>query len=128
MWIHLPVQRASVAAGRVRRAWLHRRRAPCNQFKGQEPGSDEDIAEFCSLNFGVDFPLLAKLEVNGEGTHPLYEELKAAEDAEGQAGDVAWNFEKFLIDVDGAVVGRVRPVVEPQDASVVECIEENLPA
>ena len=102
--------------------------APCNQFKGQEPGSDEDIAEFCSLNFGVDFPLLAKLEVNGEDTHPLYQELKSAEDADGQAGDVAWNFEKFLVDVDGAVVGRVRPVVEPQDAAVVERIEENLPA
>lgn len=102
--------------------------APCNQFKGQEPGSDEDIAEFCSLNFGVDFPLLSKLEVNGEDTHPLYQELKSAEDADGQAGDVAWNFEKFLVDVDGAVVGRVRPVVEPQDAAVVERIEENLPA
>lgn len=102
--------------------------APCNQFKGQEPGSDGDIAEFCSLNFGVNFPLLSKLEVNGDGTHPLYEQVKVAEDAEGQAGDVAWNFEKFLIDVDGDVVGRVRPVVEPQDAAVVERIEENLPA
>ncbi len=70
---------------------------PCNQFMGQEPGSAEEIQTFCSTTYGVTFPLLAKTEVNGPGRHPLYAELTKTPDADGEAGDVQWNFEKFLI-------------------------------
>lgn len=102
--------------------------APCNQFGGQEPGADAQIADFCSLNYGVSFPLLAKLQVNGEDAHPLYRELTQVPDAQGQAGDVQWNFEKFLISPAGDVIARIRPRTEPQDPAVVTLIEENLPA
>lgn len=84
---------------------------PCNQFKEQEPGTAEEIAEFCSVNYGVSFPLFAKIDVNGPGRHPLYTELTRAADAEGNAGDIQWNFEKFLIGRDGTVIGRFRPDV-----------------
>ncbi|AHH15150.1 glutathione peroxidase [Nocardia nova SH22a] len=99
---------------------------PCNQFMGQEPGTSEEIQEFCSTTYGVDFPLLAKADVNGDDRHPLYAELVQTADAEGGAGDIQWNFEKFLIDRDGKVVGRFRPRTEPQDASVVAAIEATL--
>ncbi|GAA2673720.1 MULTISPECIES: glutathione peroxidase [Nonomuraea] len=99
---------------------------PCNQFMGQEPGSAEEIQEFCSTTYGVDFPLLEKAEVNGEGRHPLYTELTATPDAEGQAGDVQWNFEKFLVDREGSVVARFRPGTEPTDPAVVSAIEKLL--
>ncbi|QGU05493.1 glutathione peroxidase [Corynebacterium comes] len=102
--------------------------APCNQFRGQEPGTDEQIADFCSLNYGVTFPLLSKLEVNGEGAHPIYRELTRVADAEGEAGDVQWNFEKFLVSPAGDVIARIRPRTEPQDPALVALIEENLPA
>ncbi|MFD2350604.1 glutathione peroxidase [Nonomuraea ferruginea] len=82
---------------------------PCNQFMGQEPGSAEEIQEFCSTTYGVDFPLLAKADVNGPDRHALYERLVQAPDAEGESGDVQWNFEKFLADRDGRVVARFRP-------------------
>ncbi|RSZ61579.1 glutathione peroxidase [Corynebacterium hylobatis] len=101
--------------------------APCNQFGGQEPGTDEEISSFCSLNYGVSFPLLSRLEVNGEGAHPLYRQLTQVADAAGEAGDVQWNFEKFLIAPDGAVIARIRPRTEPQDPEVVSLIEANLP-
>jgi glutathione peroxidase len=101
---------------------------PCNQFMGQEPGTAEEIEEFCSTTYGVDFPLLAKTEVNGEDRHPLYTELTASRDAEGAAGDVQWNFEKFLLNREGTVVARFRPKVEPGDPSVVEAIEKTLGA
>ena len=101
--------------------------APCNQFGAQEPGTDGQIAEFCSLNYGVTFPLLAKLEVNGEGAHPVYRELTRVADAEGEAGDVQWNFEKFLIAPSGEVLARIRPRTQPQDPALVELIEEHLP-
>ncbi|RBQ19539.1 glutathione peroxidase [Spongiactinospora rosea] len=97
---------------------------PCNQFMGQEPGSAEEIQEFCSATYGVDFPLLAKSEVNGDGRHPLYTELTAVPDAEGQAGDIQWNFEKFLLDREGNVVGRFRPRTEPADPAITEAIEK----
>nr|WP_309230234.1 glutathione peroxidase [Nocardia sp. SYP-A9097] len=97
--------------------------APCNQFMGQEPGTSEEIAEFCSTTYGVDFPLLEKLEVNGEGAHPLFRELTQVADADGTAGDVQWNFEKFLIGRDGTVLARIRPRTEPTDPSVVSAIE-----
>jgi glutathione peroxidase len=90
---------------------------------GQEPGTAEEIQQFCSTTYGVDFPLLAKVDVNGDDRHPLYRELVQTADAEGDAGDIQWNFEKFLIDRDGKVVGRFRPRTEPQDPSVVAAIE-----
>ncbi|GAA3447952.1 glutathione peroxidase [Planomonospora venezuelensis] len=99
---------------------------PCNQFLGQEPGSAEEIQEFCAVNYGVDFPLLAKTDVNGSGRHPLYAELTRAADAGGEAGDVQWNFEKFLVSRDGEVLGRFRPNVEPEDAALVAAIEKSL--
>ncbi|MFD7532614.1 MULTISPECIES: glutathione peroxidase [unclassified Streptomyces] len=101
---------------------------PCNQFAGQEPGSPEDIQTFCSTTYGVSFPLLEKTEVNGEGRHPLYAELAQLADADGEAGDVQWNFEKFLISPDGEPVARLRPRVEPQAPELVAAIEALLPA
>jgi glutathione peroxidase len=99
---------------------------PCNQFLGQEPGSPEEIATFCSTTYGVTFPLAEKVDVNGEGRHPLYEELTAVPDADGKDGDIAWNFEKFLVAPGGAVT-RFRPQVEPEDPALVEAIEAALP-
>ncbi|GII92239.1 glutathione peroxidase [Sinosporangium siamense] len=97
---------------------------PCNQFKGQEPGTAEEIQEFCSTTYGVDFPLLAKADVNGPGRHPLYAGLTTVPDAAGEAGDVQWNFEKFLLAPDGGVVARFRPGTEPEDPEVVTAIEK----
>ena len=101
---------------------------PCNQFAGQEPGSAEEIQTFCSTTYGVSFPLLEKLDVNGDGRHPLYTELTQVADAAGEAGDIQWNFEKFLLSADGAVVGRFRPRTEPEAAEVVTAIEAQLAA
>ena len=101
---------------------------PCNQFMGQEPGSAEEIVEFCSTTYGVDFPLSEKIEVNGEGQHALYAELNAAADAEGHSGDIRWNFEKFLVSPSGEIVGRFAPQTLPDDAAVVAAIEAVLPA
>jgi glutathione peroxidase len=101
---------------------------PCNQFGAQEPGSPEEIAQFCETSYGVTFPLFAKIEVNGEGRHDLYDKLTAHADDEGQAGDIQWNFEKFLISPDGEVVKRFRPLVTPEDPSLVGAIEEQLPS
>ncbi|MEU6981066.1 MULTISPECIES: glutathione peroxidase [unclassified Streptomyces] len=98
---------------------------PCNQFAGQEPGSAEEIGTFCSATYGVTFPLLEKTDVNGDGRHPLYAELTKVADAEGEAGDVQWNFEKFLIGRDGAVT-RFRPRTEPEAPEVVAAIEAQL--
>ena len=100
---------------------------PCNQFLEQEPGTAEEIAQFCSVNYGVTFPLFEKIEVNGPGRHPLYERLTAVADAEGNAGDVQWNFEKFVVSSDGTIAGRFRPGVEPEDAALVGAIEGALP-
>ncbi|WP_433361700.1 glutathione peroxidase [Streptosporangium sp. CA-115845] len=99
---------------------------PCNQFYGQEPGTAEEIQEFCSTTYGVDFPLLAKSEVNGEGRHPLYDLLTQTPDGEGKAGDVEWNFEKFLVSKDGEVLARFRPRVLPDAPAVIEAIERSL--
>jgi glutathione peroxidase len=96
---------------------------PCNQFLGQEPGTAEEIAEFCSATYGVTFPLTEKIEVNGEGRHPIYAELTQVADENGTDGDIQWNFEKFLIDGDGKVVQRFSPRVEPEDPRIVERIE-----
>ncbi|HEX2904117.1 MAG TPA: glutathione peroxidase [Jatrophihabitans sp.] len=101
---------------------------PCNQFAGQEPGTAEEIAQFCSATFGVSFPLTEKVEVNGPGRHPLYTELVGFPDAEGYTGDIRWNFEKFLVSPAGEVVARFDPRTEPEDPAVITAIEANLPA
>jgi glutathione peroxidase len=100
---------------------------PCNQFGGQEPGSAEEIAEFCSATYGVSFPMFEKIEVNGANRHPIYTELTATADADGEAGDIQWNFEKFLVGPDGAVLARFRPMTTPDAPELVEAIEANLP-
>ncbi len=99
---------------------------PCNQFMGQEPGTAEEIAEFCSATYGVTFPMTEKVEVNGPGAHPLYQRLTSTPDADGEAGDVQWNFEKFLVAGDGSVVARFRPRTEPDAPELRTAIEELL--
>jgi len=99
---------------------------PCNQFLGQEPGSAEEILQFCSATYGVTFPLTEKVEVNGDGRHPLYRQLVDVPDATGHTGDIRWNFEKFLIAPDGAVT-RFAPQTEPDDPALVAAIEAALP-
>lgn len=93
---------------------------PCNQFGAQEPGSEADIAAFCSTTYGVSFPLSAKLEVNGANRHPVYRFLTAADT--GIPGDISWNFEKFLIGRDGRVLKRYPPETKPQDSGVLQDI------
>ncbi len=100
---------------------------PCNQFGGQEPGSSAEIEEFCTDNYGVSFPMFEKIEVNGPGRHPLYTELTAVPDASGEAGDIQWNFEKFLVGPDGTILARFRPGTEPEDPALVSAIEASLP-
>jgi glutathione peroxidase len=100
---------------------------PCNQFGGQEPGTSEEIKEFCSLNWGVTFPMFEKVEVNGDDQHPLYAELTKHPDHKGNAGDVGWNFEKFLISPEGAVVARFRTNAKPDADYFTSAIEEQLP-
>ncbi|GLW09723.1 glutathione peroxidase [Microtetraspora sp. NBRC 13810] len=99
---------------------------PCNQFAGQEPGTAEEIQEFCSTTYGVDFPLLAKADVNGPDRHPLYAELTRTSDGDGEAGDVQWNFEKFLVDREGQVVARFRPGTAPEDPAITSAVEKLL--
>ncbi len=101
---------------------------PCNQFLEQEPGSPDEIAEFCSVNYGVTFPLFEKIDVNGPNRHPLYDELTTKADSEGAAGDIQWNFEKFLVSPAGEIVARFRPGVEPEDKALVDAVEGALPA
>ena len=101
---------------------------PCNQFGQQEPGSAEEIATFCSMTYGVTFPMTEKVEVNGEHRHPLYQQLTTTSDAAGEAGDIQWNFEKFLVSPEGQVVARFRPAVTPDSDEVVSAIESVLPA
>jgi glutathione peroxidase len=99
---------------------------PCNQFLFQESGSEEQIAQFCSATYGVSFPMFAKVKVRGRGQHPLYAELTKTPDANGKAGGVKWNFEKFLIGRDGEVVGRFRSKVTPDSPAVIGAIETAL--
>ena len=99
---------------------------PCNQFGGQEPGTAEQIETFCSTTYGVTFPMLEKVDVNGPHRHPIYSELTAVADSAGKAGDIQWNFEKFLVGADGGVVGRFRPRTEPDAPEVIEAIEAAL--
>ncbi len=100
---------------------------PSNQFGAQEPGSAEEIAEFCSNSYGVTFPMFAKTDVNGPDRHPLFERLTKTADAKGEAGDVAWNFEKFLVSPAGEVVARFRSSVAPDDPALLEAVESVLP-
>lgn len=100
---------------------------PCNQFMGQEPGTAEEIQTFCSTTYGVTFPLLEKTDVNGAGRHPLYAELTKTADASGEAGDVQWNFEKFLLAPGATVTNRFRPRTTPDDPEVISAIEAVLP-
>lgn len=99
---------------------------PCNQFAGQEPGDGEEIATFCSTTYGVTFPMFAKIDVNGPDRHPLYAELVRHPDADGEAGDVRWNFEKFLLDGTGTVLARFRPGTDPEADEVVTAVEAAL--
>lgn len=96
---------------------------PCNQFYGQEPGSAEEIAEFCSATYGVTFPMTEKVEVNGEDRHEVYAGLVDTPNEKGEAGDVTWNFEKFLVAADGTVVARFSPQVEPEDPRLVDAVK-----
>ena len=100
---------------------------PCNQFGAQEPGTAEQIQTFCSTTYGVTFPLTEKIDVNGAGRHPIYRELTAVADATGQAGDIRWNFEKFVISADGKQVTRFSPKVKPEDPTVIAAVEAALP-
>lgn len=99
---------------------------PCNQFMGQEPGTPEEIAEFCTTNFGVTFPLTTKVDVNGDDRHPLYAELASVADSDGHTGDIRWNFEKFVVAPGGTVVARFAPTVAPDDPAVMSAIESAL--
>ena len=99
---------------------------PCNQFGEQEPGDPEEIAQFCSTTYGVTFPMFEKIEVNGEGRHPLYAQLTEKTDADGQAGDIQWNFEKFLVSPEGNVLARFRPQTKPESDEIVQAIESAL--
>jgi len=98
---------------------------PCNQFMGQEPGTPEEIQTFCSTTYGVSFPLTEKIDVNGDDRHRLYAELTAVADAAGDAGDVQWNFEKFLVGADGSVT-RFRPTVDPESDEIIAALESKV--
>ena len=100
---------------------------PCNQFGKQEPGSAEEIQEFCSATYGVTFPMMEKIEVNGDGRHPIYQQLTQIPDASGHQGDIRWNFEKFVVSADGSQITRFAPKTRPDDPSVIAAIEQALP-
>lgn len=99
---------------------------PCNQFMGQEPGSMDEILEYCATTWGVSFPVHDKVKVNGSKAAPLYKALKQAQDVEGHKGRIQWNFEKFVLTPSGEV-HRFRPNVKPDDPAIVGVIEANLP-
>jgi glutathione peroxidase len=101
---------------------------PCNQFGGQEPGTADEIQTFCSTTFGVSFPMTEKVDVNGPDRHPVYQALVETKDEDGEAGDIQWNFEKFLVSADGDVVARFRPRTTPDDPKVIAAIESVLGA
>jgi glutathione peroxidase len=92
---------------------------PCNQFANQEPGTEAEILEFVTSKFDVDFPMFAKIEVNGEGAAPLYQLLKAAQPGDGESAEITWNFEKFLVDRQGNVVRRFPPMTTPDEVAAV---------
>ena len=100
---------------------------PCNQFGGQEPGSSEEIATFCATNYGITFPIMEKIEVNGSGRHDIYKALTPIADASGHSGDIRWNFEKFVVSADGTKVTRFSPKQKPDDPAVIAAVEAALP-
>src|SRR5580704_6131280 len=100
---------------------------PCNQFGGQEPGTAEEIHTFCATNYGVTFPIMEKIEVNGDGRHDIYKALTPIKDASGHDGDIRWNFEKFVISADGSQITRFTPKQKPDDPSVIAAVENALP-
>jgi glutathione peroxidase len=100
---------------------------PCNQFGGQEPGTPREIADFCEVNFGITFPITEKVEVNGPDRHELFEKLTDTPDPDGTAGDVRWNFEKFVVEPSGSVVARFRPLTDPLAPELVAAVEQHLP-
>ncbi|MCB9637375.1 MAG: glutathione peroxidase [Myxococcales bacterium] len=99
---------------------------PCNQFGAQEPGPEEEIKAFCALNYKVDFPMFSKIEVNGEGRHPLYAYLTSQQTKPDGTGDITWNFAKFLIGKDGKVLARFSPTTPPEDPQIVQALESAL--
>jgi glutathione peroxidase len=100
---------------------------PCNQFGDQEPGTAAEIQKFCSTTYGVTFPLMEKIEVNGPGRHPIYQALAPIQDASGHAGDIRWNFEKFVVSADGTKITRFSPKTKPDDPAVIAAVEAALP-
>lgn len=100
---------------------------PCNQFGGQEPGTAEEIQQFCSTTYGITFPIMEKIEVNGPGRHEIYKALTAIKDAAGHEGDIRWNFEKFVVSADGTHVTRFAPKTKPDDPAVIAAVEAALP-
>jgi glutathione peroxidase len=100
---------------------------PCNQFGGQEPGSSEEIAKFCATNYGITFPIMEKIEVNGPGRHDVYKVLTPIADASGHSGDIRWNFEKFIVSADGKQITRFSPKTKPDDPTVIAAVEAALP-
>jgi glutathione peroxidase len=100
---------------------------PCNQFGGQEPGTAEEIEKFCSVNYGITFPITEKIEVNGLNRHPIYASLEQVSDATGHSGDIRWNFEKFVVSADGSKITRFAPKTKPDDPEVIAAIEAALP-
>jgi len=100
---------------------------PCNQFGGQEPGSAQEIQEFCSATYGVTFPMMEKIEVNGPGRHDIYKALTPLADASGHQGDIRWNFEKFVVSADGTKITRFSPKTTPDDPALIAAVEAALP-
>jgi glutathione peroxidase len=100
---------------------------PCNQFGGQEPGSSDEIQTFCSTTYGVTFPMMEKIDVNGDNRHAIYKELTPIADASGHTGDIRWNFEKFVISADGSQITRFSPKTTPDDPAVIAAVENALP-
>jgi glutathione peroxidase len=100
---------------------------PCNQFGGQEPGTSEEISTFCATNYGITFPIMQKIEVNGDNRHDIYKALTPIADASGHAGDIRWNFEKFVVSADGTKITRFSPKTTPDDPTVIAAVEAALP-
>jgi glutathione peroxidase len=100
---------------------------PCNQFGGQEPGTAEEISTFCATNYGITFPIMEKIEVNGDGANPIYKAIEPVADAGGHSGDIRWNFEKFVVSADGSKITRFSPKTKPDDPAVIAAVEAALP-
>jgi glutathione peroxidase len=100
---------------------------PSNQFGGQEPGTAQEIQSFCSVSYGVTFPMMEKIDVNGPARHDIYKALAPLADAEGHTGDIRWNFEKFVVSADGSKITRFSPRTTPDDPSIIAAVEAGLP-